>query len=279
MGKNWAQGLTKDTDARVARAANAHRGLHYIRRTPTELCKWLNPQRVITEWSNDLAYAVGLIATDGCLGQDGSTITLVSNDRQLLETYLHCLGRSGSIRPHGGRASHVVFTDVRFHAWLRSIGISPRKSLTLGAIDTPEQFLLPLVRGLLDGDGSVKYETVVPNPRRYPRHVYPRISVLFHSASWPHVDWIASRLSLRLGINGRILVQKQNGGNPLYALKYAKHASIILLSHLYEESSSPRLERKWQTWQRYRHEARPTRIWTKRRRSTPTAEGADSKPA
>jgi len=39
------------------------------------------------QWSAELAYAVGLIATDGCLGRDNSRITMTSKDTDLLTAH------------------------------------------------------------------------------------------------------------------------------------------------------------------------------------------------
>src|SRR5437879_12109954 len=69
MGKGWAKGLTAATDPRIARAAAAHRGKQYVRRTPPELCRWpvFGLTTLPLAWSDDMAYIVGLTATDGCL--------------------------------------------------------------------------------------------------------------------------------------------------------------------------------------------------------------------
>jgi hypothetical protein len=55
----------------------------------------------------------------------------------------------------GGIAYRAAFSDVELYRWFMSIGLTPAKSLTLGGIDVPDAFLLPVVRGLLDGNGSV----------------------------------------------------------------------------------------------------------------------------
>src|ERR1700716_2996875 len=69
VGKGWAKGLTAATDPRIARAAAGHRGKQYVRRTPFELCRWPLAGRTTLPlaWSDDMAYIVGLTATDGCL--------------------------------------------------------------------------------------------------------------------------------------------------------------------------------------------------------------------
>jgi hypothetical protein len=41
-----------------------------------------------------MAYALGLAATDGCLSRDRRHVTFDSNDRELVQTFLLCVGRS-----------------------------------------------------------------------------------------------------------------------------------------------------------------------------------------
>ena len=161
MGKGWAKDLTAATDPRIARAAAGHRGKHYARRTPFELCRW--PLAGLTTlplaWSEDMAYIVGLTATDGCLITGRRAINFKSSDRQLVETYLRLLGRKNRVKSQpteiGGIVYYTQFHDSALYEWFRSVGLTPRKSLTIGALDVPDSFLMPLVRGLLDGDGSI----------------------------------------------------------------------------------------------------------------------------
>src|SRR5437763_274151 len=51
-------------------------------------------------WSPNLAWAVGLMATDGNLSGDGRHLSLVSKDRELLETFRACLNLDVAIAPH-----------------------------------------------------------------------------------------------------------------------------------------------------------------------------------
>ncbi len=48
--------------------------------------------KIPIQWSGNLAYAVGLIATDGNLSKDGRHMVFVSKDLQLVETFQKCLG-------------------------------------------------------------------------------------------------------------------------------------------------------------------------------------------
>jgi hypothetical protein len=268
MGKNWADGLTAATDARVARAAAAHRGLRY-RRPANDVRVKRGSRRFVppstdADWTAALAYAVGLVATDGCLSKNRKTVTQVSKDFDLLTTFLQCIGSEARIA-WNRRAYRAQVSDVGFYRWLESIGLTSRKSLTLGALSVPTTLFAHVARGLLDGDGSVKFSVVVPNPRRYPHHTYPRLQVEFVSASEDHLRWLRGRLHEIYGFDGWMTVRKKKRANPLYLLRYSKHEAIPLLTELYRDPSAPRLERKWRVWDTYRSSARPTRIWTSRR--------------
>src|SRR2546428_5069646 len=134
MGKGWAKGLTAATDARVARAADAHRGMRYERRTPIDECAWpKSSSRLLPlEWSDTMAYLVGLTATDGCLITGRRQINFKSEDRALVDLYLTLLGRTNTISSQptrsGGTVYHSQFGDALWYEWLRGVGLSPRKA-------------------------------------------------------------------------------------------------------------------------------------------------------
>jgi hypothetical protein len=194
MGKNWAKGLTKQTDSRVARNAAAHIGLRYTSHLPPELDRRRQSPggAVDTSWTPNLAYVVGLIASDGNLSPNRETTNLVSGDIDLLETFKRCIPRAGRIGRHGPNAWHVTVSSVDFYRWLESIGLTSAKSLTLAGIDVPDALFTDIARGLMDGDGSIENYVHHPagNVRRYPNYRYERLNVSFHSASRAHLVWL-----------------------------------------------------------------------------------------
>ena len=242
-------------DARVPKVRKP-RAKRYQRHVSLADDKRLRGYRTVPlEWSPAMAYAVGLLATDGCLSKDRRHIILTSRDRQLVETYLQCLRRPirwtvGRTR-RGKRAYYAQFSDVAFYDWLQSIGLSPRKSLTLGPIDVPDAHLLHLARGLLDGDGSISVFRHRPTPREYPNYTYERLWVFFLSASKCHIDWLRSRMKAALGLDGCVerIVRKKR--RDLFRLKYGKRESIILLRSLYSDPNAPCLDRKRRKWTDY----------------------------
>ncbi|TMF77803.1 MAG: hypothetical protein E6I18_08775 [Chloroflexi bacterium] len=232
------------------------RAKRYERRIPLSQDKRIRGYRTLPlDWSPAMAYVVGLLATDGCLSGDRRHIILTSRDRQLVETYLICLGRPlrwrlGRTR-RGKRAYYAQFSDVLFYDWLLSIGLTPRKSLTLGPIDVPDAYLIPLARGLLDGDGSICVFRDKPTRAKYPNYEYERLWVFFLSASRAHIDWLRGRIKESFGLIGYVerIVRKKR--HDLFRLKYGKRESIILLRLLYSDPNAPCLDRKRQKWINY----------------------------
>ena len=81
--------------------------------------------------------------------------------------------------------------------------MTPRKSLSLGALNVPERYVLECARGLLDGDGDITNFVHAPTKKTYPNYRYERIVVGFNSASRTHLEWLRGRhlaLSHRAGL-------------------------------------------------------------------------------
>jgi hypothetical protein len=258
VGKDWAKGRTAATDARIARNAAARRGLQYTRHIPMEQDRRLTGgfRTLALEWSPVMAYVVGLMATDGCLSKDRRHLSFDSNDLPLVETFLRCLGRPIRYRTMktsiGNDRYQAQFSDVRFYRWLLAAGLTPRKSLTLGAIEVPREFLVPLVRGLLDGDGSVYTLVHAPTRERYPNYRYERLWVHFNSASERHIEWLRTEVIGALGLAGYVERRPATEErNAFFRLKNGNRASKVLLRTLYSDPAAPRLERKWAKWHDY----------------------------
>jgi aromatic ring-cleaving dioxygenase len=197
------------------------------------------------------------MATDGCLVNTGRHLAFTSGDADLMETLLSCLDRPLRYRAvrtkAGGTAFWAQFGDVMLYRWLQAVGLMQRKSLVLGALHVPDEYFFHSVRGLLDGDGSVINLVHRPTLKTYADYRYERLWVKFHSASQAHTEWLRTELEDRLGIKGYIELPKlRPGRHQMYNLKYGKHASIRLLSRLYEDADAPRLLRKWRIWESYR---------------------------
>lgn len=235
--------------------------MQYVPRVPPEQDRRRISPPVDTTWSPILAYAVGLMATDGCV-VDGDHISFPSADRELVELFAACLGKSNPITPFrtetGGIAYRIQFGDVEFCRWLAAIGITGRKSLTIGALAVPRPLLLDVARGLLDGDGSVMNKRARADTGRRSDYYWEYLQTKFVCGSRSHLEWLGEQLTSALGIDGLIIKRAARGRrHDCFTLRYSKRASHVLLHALYHDRCAPRLTRKWLIWERYleRHPA------------------------
>lgn len=194
-----------------------------------------------TQWSPDLAYAVGLLATDGGLSIDGRHIDFTSKDLDLVETLRKCLGLQVRIaEKSSGIASnnkcyHVQFGDVLFYRWLMSIGITPRKSKTIGSLKIPSPLFFDFLRGSFDGDGTVYSYW---DSRWHSSFMF---YISFASASRCHLEWLNNCIYQYAGVRGRVALAAR-----CFMLRFAKHGSLQLFHKMYYSNDAPKLERKFQ---------------------------------
>ncbi len=257
-GKGWAKGRTAKGDPRIARAAAAHRGKRYVPRAAPGTDRRRASPVVDLTWSPPLAYAVGLIATDGGIDR-GGTIGFPSADRELVAHLLSCLGKKNKISRVRSRTGGVYYRtqigDVAFCRWLAAIGIGERKSLTIGRLNVPDEHLLTVARGLLDGDGSIINKLARADVHRRDDYYWEYLQTKFVSGSRPHLEWLEERLREALGIDGIIITRAARGRKQAcYTLRYGKKSSHRLLPALYRDQTAPRLTRKWRIWARYRQQ-------------------------
>ncbi len=200
---------------------------------------------------------MGLVATDGCLSRDGRHIFFDSNDQQLVETLLACIGRSdlrvASRRTRiGGIAYRAALSDRSLYDWFVERGLTPAKSLTLGGLDVPDELFRHTARGLLDGDGTIYVKRQRPTVRRYPNYWYMRLWTYFTSASGAHLEWLRAQIHRLYALEGWLECTEREGRHPFYRLRFGKRDSIVLLESLYADAASPALARKRNIWISYR---------------------------
>jgi len=205
-----------------------------------------------------MAYVVGLISTDGCLVNTGRHVSFVSEDLQLMETFLDCLGRGRRFRteitPKGTTLYRVQMGDVGLYRWLETIGLMQRKSLLIGSIEVPDEFMLPLVRGLLDGDGTIINKVYRADTKDRSDYYWEYLQTKFVSGSRAHLDWLRERLARTLRLVGYLQGVRSGFGDRTgiaYELRYGKRESLTLLPALYADPIAPRLMRKWLIWDAY----------------------------
>tara|TARA_Y100000310_G_C20520668_1_gene733509 strand:+ start:361 stop:1059 length:699 start_codon:yes stop_codon:yes gene_type:complete len=199
------------------------------------------PQRnVTTSWSRELAYVVGLITADGCLSKDGRHIEFTSKDKELVYTFRRCLNLKNTvgkkISGYTGRKDYyrIQFGDVHFHTWLQKIGLSPRKSKTVGKLRIPKRYFFDFLRGCFDGDGTIYSYW---DPRWHSSYMF---YTAFASASLAHLKWLQTTIEKTASISGKI-----TRASRAYQLRYAKASSRTLFKKMFVGRKTHYLKRKF----------------------------------
>lgn len=193
------------------------------------------------DWSAELAYAVGLITTDGSLSIDGRHINLTSKDIDQLRTFAKILNLNNKIglKKSSYNSTEVYFQiqfgNVKLYRFLVKIGLMPNKTKIIGSVKIPDTYFADFLRGHLDGDGCTYSYW---DPRWKNSFMF---YTCFLSASRNHLLWLQEKTQSLYGLKGSITFQ----GKSTYSLKFAKKESILLLNKMYHTTTVPCLQRKY----------------------------------
>lgn len=191
-------------------------------------------------WSAKLAYAVGLIVSDGSLSKDGRHIDITSSDRELLATIKECLDIphvkigtkfSGTKNKHYYR---IQFSSVSLYYWLTTLGVWPNKSNTIESITIDDVYFFDFLRGVFDGDGTISVYT----DRRWKNS--QTVCLAFASGSIGFLTWLQKELEVRIDSTGSI-----TRGTRVLQLKYGKKDARKIFNSMYYKKLVPKLERKF----------------------------------
>lgn len=198
------------------------------------------PKRTQITWSADIAYAVGLIATDGCLSKDGRHIELTSKDEEQLRNFMYCIGKDINLTEKVGSygnepVGRAQFSDVVLYDFLTAAGMTPRKTHTVGVLNIPDEYFFDFIRGHHDGDGS--FSSYYDSRWKSSFMFY----LTFISASRTHIEWIRETLQRLVGVNGSISTSQTSC---VVQLRYAKREALVILKKMYEKPGIISLSRK-----------------------------------
>lgn len=189
-------------------------------------------------WGSDFAYGVGLVVTDGCLSPDKRHIEYCSKDLESILNFRKSFGIKNKIgtKKRGGVPNatyyRIQFGDVKLYNFFVTIGLSPRKSLTIGPVKVPKRFFRDFLRGVIDGDGSIGYFM-------HPESSKKQYRIRIASGSLRFLEWLRDEIGGLLNMRGAIRRVTR-----AYQLCYYKKASIRLSEYIYYKKDIICLSRK-----------------------------------
>lgn len=182
-------------------------------------------------------YFIGYLATDGNLSKDGRHINITSKDRGHLiaiKKLLHLRCKVGWKTRGGSKEknySQIQIGDVKFYKYLLDIGITPKKSLTLGEIAIDRRYFSDFLRGVTDGDGCINTWVHRTNGHR-------QWALRITSAAPIFAQWLKNEIENCFHVRGRIYTHKYKGKkNYINVLKFGKLAAKIIIQRSYYKGS------------------------------------------
>lgn len=189
-------------------------------------------------WSKYIAYATGLIASDGCLSSDGRHIDMTSVDLDQLANFQLAIGSAYKISEKFNSSSitahRVQFSNVALYDFFVKVGLTPNKSKTIGELNVPDEFYADFLRGVFDGDGT----TYGYFDKRWRSSFLYYVSIT--SASIEFLRFLSEQ-NFRLIHTSGTSIRK---GTRSFSLAYAKEDSLKLYNYIYYSPDTIYLERK-----------------------------------
>ncbi|HLD82403.1 MAG TPA: LAGLIDADG family homing endonuclease [Candidatus Omnitrophota bacterium] len=174
----------------------------------------------------NLWYLAGLITSDGCLFKDGRHIDITSADYEFLNKLKDALELTNRVTVKYGfkkqRAFHMQIGNRNFYNFLLSIGLTPNKSLSLGAINAPSKFFIDFLRGVIDGDGGMQRWIHCTNGRE-------QWNLRIASGSMQFLEWLQNQIEILIRVQGRLHCE----GPTRFRLKYGKMAAKAIVKQCY----------------------------------------------
>lgn len=197
------------------------------------------PYKKIYQWSPELAYIAGLIASDGCLVNNGRHINITSKDIEIINHFRNILEIKSEPRikigGFGTAAFNLQFSNVSLYDFFLACGLTPAKSKTIGPLNIPDIVYPDFLRGYFDGDGTIYGYKDVRWKNSYMYYVG------YISASTVFLEWLQQmNAKLAQTTPGKIKI-----GTRAYVLNYAKADSQKLFKLMYSNPGIPMLRRKF----------------------------------
>ncbi len=184
-------------------------------------------------WTNNFAYVIGVIATDGNLSPDLRHIHITSKDYEMVINCKKCLRINNKIgkKARGGSKDKkyyiLQFGDKNFFEFLLDLGLTPKKSKTISELKIPKEYFPDFFRGCIDGDGSISIS-------KHPESKHLQYKVRLCSASKKFLDWVFKMSKDVFSVKGGSIYRLES--TSIYTLSFGKSDSLIMLNKIYKRN-------------------------------------------
>ncbi len=193
------------------------------------------------KWTPEMAYVLGLIATDGNVGWNPEkgyqslTITAAEKDKEHLEKIRKLLKSTKPLLyAESTKSYRLIVNSKKICKDLMAFGIVPAKSKILKFQPVPDRYLSHYIRGVVDGDGTVRYCN---------REKSPYFEINICSGSRAFLEELARRVVEKMGIIATVKARPN-----VFIVRYTCKRAMKFAKWIYADTDLY-LERKFANFQ------------------------------
>lgn len=183
------------------------------------------------EFNENSSYALGLIYSDGNIawnpkkGYYSLTITASEKDKAHLENIRNLLSSTKPLLYAPKTKSYrLIVNNKNLCRGLMQSGVTPKKSLTIKFPEIPKNYLRHFMRGVIDGDGNVRYVA---------RERSPYFEITIASGSLEFCKGVVKAIKESLGIDANIRKVAKN----VYVIQYSCSRGERLAKYIYQDTT------------------------------------------
>jgi hypothetical protein len=180
--------------------------------------------------NEESSYILGLIFADGNVTYDPKkhyclTITASEKDAHHLEKIRKLLSSSKPLLYATKTKSYrLIVNNKHIIKRLMSLGVIPRKSLIVEFPNIPKEQIRHFIRGVIDGDGTVRY---------LQRKRSPYFEISLCSGSLKFCEGFVKTIKEEVGIDANI----RKIGDHCYSIQYSCNRGKLLAKYIYSDSA------------------------------------------
>jgi len=198
-------------------------------------------ENFFNQWNPEMSYILGYLFADGNINWNPKksyralTITASKKDRDHLERIRQMIESTKELLYSKNTESfRLIVNNTNICKTLMKIGLTPRKSLVVEFPKLPKQLLRHFIRGVIDGDGNVRFVD---------RERSPYFEITISSGSKKFLDEMAEKISESIRINGKV----RKCGKNVFVLQYSCQRGLKLANWIYRNENL-HMNRKFQQY-------------------------------